>query len=133
MYLKLSSSLLPPGRLPSISESGCVVAITGPVDIVADANRAFAVRNGSPLQGRITGSGCMLSALSGAYIARREEDAAGAALAAVVHMGVAGQRAAAKLERMQGGTGSFATYLMDELSLLDGAALARDAAAFEVA
>ena len=49
------------------------------------------------------------------------------------HMGVAGQRAAAKLERMQGGTGSFATYLMDELSLLDGAALARDAAAFEVA
>lgn len=113
--------------------AGCVVAITGPVDIVADANRAFAVRNGSPLQGRITGSGCMLSALSGAYIARREEDAAGAALAAVVHMGVAGQRAAAKLERMQGGTGSFATYLMDELSLLDGAALARDAAAFEVA
>ena len=74
--------------------AGCVVAITGPIDIVADANRAFAVRNGSPLQGRITGSGCMLSALSGAYIARREEDAAGAALAAVVHMGVAGQRAA---------------------------------------
>ncbi|WP_308587905.1 hydroxyethylthiazole kinase [uncultured Slackia sp.] len=63
---------------------GCVVAITGPVDIVADANRAFAVRNGSPLQGRITGSGCMLSALSGAYIARREEEAAGAALAAVI-------------------------------------------------
>lgn len=113
--------------------AGCVVAITGPIDIVADANRVFAVRNGSPLQGRITGSGCMLSALSGAYIARREEDAAGAALAAVVHMGVAGQRAAAKLERTQGGTGSFATYLMDELSLLDGVTLARDAAAFEVA
>ena len=48
-------------------------------------------------------------------------------------MGVAGQRAAAKLERTQGGTGSFATYLMDELSLLDGVTLARDAAAFEVA
>lgn len=113
--------------------AGCVVAITGPIDIVANAKHAYAVRNGSPLQGRITGSGCMLSALSGAYIARREEDVTGAALAAVVHMGVAGQRAAARLESTQGGTATFATYLMDELSLLDGAALAQDAAASEVA
>ena len=46
------------------AKANCAVAITGPIDIVADANRAFAVRNGSALQGRITGSGCMLSAIT---------------------------------------------------------------------
>ena len=39
------------------AKANCAVAITGPIDIVADANRAFAVRNGSAFQGRITGSG----------------------------------------------------------------------------
>ena len=106
------------------AKAGCVVAITGPIDIVADANRVFAVSNGTPLQGRITGSGCMLSAISGAYVARFAEDALEAALAAVVHMGVAGQRAEARMTEADG-TGTFRTYLMDALSLLSGADLAR--------
>ena len=43
------------------AKTGAVVAVTGAIDIVADAERAYAVRNGSPLMGRITGAGCMLS------------------------------------------------------------------------
>lgn len=114
------------------AKAGCVVAITGPIDIVADANRAFAVRNGSPLQGRITGCGCMLSAISGAYAARATDGAMlEAALAAVVHMGVAGQTAAARLGEGEG-TGSFHTYLMDALSLAEGADLAAAADVSEV-
>ena len=38
-------------------KTGAVVAITGAIDIMADAERAYAVRNGSPLMGRITGAG----------------------------------------------------------------------------
>ncbi len=100
------------------ARANCVVAITGPIDIVADANNAFAVRNGSALQGRITGSGCMLSAISGAYMACAEDDALAAATAAVVHMGAAGQAAQARMAQGDG-TGSFHTYLMDALSTLD--------------
>ena len=106
------------------AKAGCVVAITGPIDIVADANRAFAVSNGTPLQGRITGSGCMLSAISGAYVARYADDALEAALSAVVHMGAAGQQAEGRMTEADG-TGTFRTYLMDALSLLSGDDLAR--------
>ena len=107
------------------------MAITGPIDIVADANRAFAVRNGSAFQGRITGSGCMLSAITGAYMARANGNAVEAALAAVVHMGAAGQAAQARMKEGDG-TGSFHTYLMDALSLLEGDDLAKAALVEEV-
>ncbi len=108
------------------AKAGCVVAITGPIDIVADANRAFAVSNGTPLQGRITGCGCMLSAISGAYVARYADDALEASLAAVVHMGLAGQKAEGRMTE-EDGTGTFRRYLMDGLSLLSGDDLAQGA------
>lgn len=108
------------------AQAGCAVAITGPIDIVADASRAFAVRNGSPLQGVITGSGCMLSAMSGAYVALDGVDAVDATLAAVVHMGAAGQFASERLQEGEG-TGTFRMRLMDGISLLKGADLAQRA------
>ncbi len=108
------------------ARANCVVAITGPIDIIADANSAFAVRNGSPMQGRITGSGCMLSAISGAYMACAKDDALAAATAAVVHMGVAGQAAQARMGQGDG-TGSFHTYLMDALSTLDAEGMLKSA------
>ncbi len=100
------------------SKAGCVVAITGPIDIIADAKSAYAVYNGTPLQGRITGSGCMLSAITGAYAACAGDDMLMAAVASVVHMGASGQ-AAQKRMGQGDGTGSFHRYLMDALSLLD--------------
>lgn len=113
------------------AKAGCAVAITGPIDIVADADRAFAVRNGSAMQGRITGAGCMLSAISGAYAAKADGDMVFAALAAVVHMGVAGSTAQARMAQGDG-TGSYHTYLMDALSLLTGEELAAAADVLEV-
>ena len=107
------------------AKANCAVAITGPIDIVADANRAFAVRNGSAFQGRITG------AITGAYMARANGNAVEAALAAVVHMGAAGQAAQARMKEGDG-TGSFHTYLMDALSLLEGDDLAKAALVEEV-
>ena len=108
--------------------AGCVVAITGAIDLISDGQRVFAVGNGSPMQGRITGAGCMLSAFSGGYLAANPEDALFAALAAVVHAGVAGQRAQARMEgNPQDGTGSFRTYLMDALSTLTPDQLAAEA------
>lgn len=113
------------------AKAGCVVAVTGPIDIVADATRAYAVRNGTPLQGRITGSGCMLSALCGAYAACAGSSMLDAALAAVVHMGAAGQKAASRLQA-DDGTGAFHMYLMDALSLAAGGDIAQAADVVEV-
>ena len=46
--------------------TGAVVVLSGAVDVVADGRQALFLRNGSPTMARITVSGCMLSALTGA-------------------------------------------------------------------
>lgn len=104
------------------ARTGSVVAITGPIDIVADAKRSFAVRNGSKLQGRITGAGCMLSCITGAF-AVANDDALLAALGAVCTTGVAGNLAEERMGELDGNL-SFRTYLIDALYKLDGETLA---------
>jgi hydroxyethylthiazole kinase len=111
---------------------GAVVAITGPIDVIADADTAWAVRNGSPYQGRITGSGCMLSGICGAFAARGGDSMLEATVAAVTMMGVAGGNAAVRLGAGRG-TGAFHALMMDELSLLDGAQVAAAASVTQVA
>ena len=97
-----------------------VVVITGPIDIVADEERAYAVSNGSPWMGRISGAGCMSAAVLGVYAgAAGRADRLEAALAAVVAMGVAGEKAAAMLAENDG-AGTFHIRLLDAVSLLKG-------------
>lgn len=104
------------------SKTGALVAITGPVDIVADETQAYAVFNGSTMQERLTGAGCMLSCLTAAYASISEDERLEAVLASVVSMGLAGQIAE---ERMQNGdgNGSYRTYLLDALYTMTGSVL----------
>jgi hydroxyethylthiazole kinase len=95
-------------------EGDCVVAVTGPVDYVADSNRVFAVANGHPLMGRITGSGCMSTAICGSFLAVAEDRTAAAA-EALAAFGVAGELAA----RGASGPGTFHATLYDALDALD--------------
>lgn len=105
---------------------GCVVVITGAIDIVADAGRSAAIRNGVALMGRMTGAGCMLSAVSGAYVAASPGDALMAEVAAVAGEGLAGEVAASRMGELDG-NGSFRTYLLDALCNLSAAQLAAGA------
>lgn len=100
-------------------ESGAIVAITGAIDIVTDGEHAAAIRNGSPLMGKITGAGCMLSCLTAAYVAANPESAMEAVAAAVAGEGLAGQIAAARMTP-QDGNGSFRTYLLDAICNMTG-------------
>lgn len=109
-----------------------IVAITGAIDIVADANHAFAVRNGTSLQGKITGAGCMLSCLCSAFVVANPHASFEATLAAVVFMGVAGQVAAARMGEFDG-NGMFRAYLLDALYLMDGRTLEAEALVEECA
>jgi len=105
------------------ARTGAVIAITGAIDIVADSHRAFAIRNGHPKMSRITGTGCMLSAVTCALVAANPNHTLEATAAAVCMMGICGERAAAAAI----GTGSFRVALIDAMSNLDGTGL--DAAA----
>lgn len=105
---------------------GVVVAITGPVDLVSDGERCFAVRNGSPRMAQITGSGCMLTALIGAAVAASPREPLEAALAAVAAMGICGQLAAGKTAAAGGGNGTFRTFLLDAANLLTPEVFSRE-------
>lgn len=89
---------------------GVVVAVTGPEDYVTDGRREARVRNGHPLMGRVTGTGCAASAVTGAFAAA-EPDAFQAAVAALVVFGLAGEWAAAHAQH----PGSYGIALLDGL------------------
>lgn len=103
-------------------KTGAVVAVTGPTDVLSDGQRFAAVRNGHPLMSRITGSGCMLSAVIGGFCGASPERRFEAVAAALCSLGLAGERAAQRAEGL--GTASFRTALIDSLSLMDDATLA---------
>ena len=86
------------------AQTGAVIAVTGETDIVADSSSAYCIRNGHPIMGSITGCGCMLSALMGAFSAV-SEDMLKAATAAVAAMDVCGETAAEHLLPYEGNAG----------------------------
>lgn len=100
----------------------CTVAITGAVDVITDGGRVARIHNGHRLLSRVTGTGCMTTALVGAC-AGVAEDAFLAAVAGVASMGIAGE-IAFELAGSRG-TGSFHMAILDALSRMDGALLAQ--------
>ncbi len=92
---------------------GATVVISGAQDLIAGRGMIVEVENGHPLMGQVTGAGCMLSAVIGAFAAV-EKDSFIAAVGAVAFFGLAGERAA-----LQGkGPGTFKTALLDALFTL---------------
>ncbi len=108
------------------AKTGAVIAVTGAIDLVADADRCFVIRNGRPEMGRITGTGCQLSGMMTAFLAANPDAKLEAAAAAVCAMGLAGEIG---WSRMQDGDGNStyrnriidAIYNMDAKTLEEGA------------
>ena len=104
------------------AKTGAVLAVTGAIDIVADAERAFAIRNGVPIMGKITGAGCMLTCVVAAYAVANPDTLLEGVAAAVACMGVAGEIAETRMQPVDGNA-SFRTYLIDALYNMNGQAL----------
>lgn len=68
-----------------------IVAITGAIDLVANGNYCYVIRNGRSEMSRITGTGCQLSGMMTAFLAANPENKLEAAAAAVCAMGLAGE------------------------------------------
>jgi hydroxyethylthiazole kinase len=103
-------------------KTGSIIAITGAIDLVADADRCYVIRNGRPEMGRITGTGCQLSGMMTAFLVANPEAPLDAAAAAVCTMGLAGEIG---WSRMQEGDGN-STYrnrIIDAIFNMDGETL----------
>ena len=95
-------------------KTGSVIAITGAIDIVADQNKAYCIRNGHPMMSAITGTGCQLSAMTAAFVTANPEHPLEAAAAAVCAMGYAGEIAHSRLTAMDGNS-TYRNYIIDAI------------------
>ena len=99
-------------------EFDSVVAVTGAIDIVTDGERAVTVRNGHPNMSRVTGTGCMTGSVIATYVGSNPERPVNAVVAALVKMGLAGERANLEMKNKNEGISSFKRYLIDGIDLI---------------
>jgi hydroxyethylthiazole kinase len=100
--------------------AGCVVSVSGPVDLIVQGDAVARIANGHPMMSKVTGMGCTASAITGAFTAVNPSLflAAAHAMAAV---GIAGEMAAER----SGGPGSFQLHFLDMLYGLQESDIAR--------
>ena len=106
--------------------SGAIIALTGAIDLVADAGRCFVIRNGRPEMGRITGTGCMLSGIMAAFVAANPDRKLEGAAAALCAMGLAGETGYSHLQAHEGNS-TYRNRIIDAIynmtgEILDGGA-----------
>lgn len=104
-----------------------VIVITGAIDLVVDTCQAYAIKNGHPMMAKVTGTGCMLTAMIGAYLASNKRQPLEATVAAICAMGLCGEIAYDKMLKNEGGNGSYRNDLIDSIYNLKGDMLERGA------
>lgn len=92
------------------ARTGGAVAVSGADDLIVHGERRARVARGSAMLPRVTGTGCLLGALTAACCAV-EEDPLAAAVASHSWLAIAGERAA----QHAAGPGTFAVALLDAL------------------
>jgi hydroxyethylthiazole kinase len=92
------------------SELGATLAITGPVDLVTDGARIVRILNGHPLMGQVTGTGCVATAVTGAFLAV-DQNPVDAVVSSLGFLGLAGEKAGSGAS----GPGSFQVAFLDAL------------------
>lgn len=103
---------------------GTVTAVTGAIDLVSDGTRCYVFRGGRPEMGKVTGTGCQLSALVCACLAANPERPLEAVAAAVAAMDAAGELAWARIEPGDGNA-AYRGRILDAIYNLDGDTLDR--------
>ncbi|MDF2844847.1 MAG: thiM [Herbinix sp.] len=99
--------------------TGAIIAITGAIDIVANSDKAYVIKNGHALMSRVTGTGCMLTAVIGSYIGANSDNLLDATATAVTAMGLCGELAYQRLQEIDGGTNTYRMLLIDFMSKMN--------------
>lgn len=101
---------------------GCIVVATGKKDYVSDGKDLYVLSNGSDYQGTVSGTGCMLSSVIGAYVGANGADMS-AVMAAITAFNVAAEHAESECK----GPGSFKVSLLDCLYNLKSSDMEKEA------
>ena len=100
------------------------ILASGPIDILSDGETTIAIDNGDDMMPLITGSGCMLSSIVGSCIGGSAP--LEGSLVAILAMNITGEKARAKVDEKDEGTGSFRAYLIDYLYKTDSETLVNE-------
>lgn len=97
---------------------GCIVVITGKEDVITDGQTTYLASNGHEQLTRVTGTGCLLSAVIGAFAAVAEpgSDMLKSVVEALAFYGVAAEVANERTDKQ--GPGSFQIELLNQLALV---------------
>ena len=104
------------------AQTGCIIAVTGAIDLVSDGERCWCIRNGRAEMSRITGTGCQLSALMTAFLVANPDRKLDAAAAAVCMMGLAGEIGWANMQPGDGNS-TYRNRIIDAIFNMTGDAL----------
>lgn len=110
---EISRDILCDAAVQLARKYGTVILASGKTDVVTDGKRLVRIHNGTKQLSSVTGTGCMLGALCGAYLSVCTD--MDAAVAACAVLGICGE-----LAETEKGSGSFMVNLMDTLSTLNG-------------
>ena len=92
---------------------GCVIAITGKIDVVSDGTLCYTLQNGDMALTQVTGTGCMSTSLIGSFIGA-SNNAFASALAGILTMSISGE-----LAEKSKGIGSFHTSLINRIGQME--------------
>ena len=102
------------------NKTGSIVAVSGPIDIITNGKETVLMHNGCATMARITGSGCMLTSLIGAFCGSNRDDCFAAVCSAMALMGVSGEIAEKKRLENNTGNATFRTDLIDAVFNMTG-------------
>lgn len=101
------------------SRHRCLVAVSGETDIVTDGEKIIRITGGHLLMTRITGMGCLLSAVSAAFLSVGKDAPIDIVAYSLAFYKKAGELAA----KQASGPGDFAVHFLNALHQLDGEAI----------
>lgn len=96
-------------------EFSCIAAVTGMFDCISDGDdNNIRIANGTELLQRLTGTGCLCTAICASCAAANPDKLFEAATTGIAITALAGEIAAEKLKKQEG-TGTLHRYLFDEI------------------
>ncbi|MDD2970781.1 MAG: hydroxyethylthiazole kinase [Lachnospiraceae bacterium] len=107
--------------------TGSVIMITGPIDIVADSQRGYAIRNGHPMMARVSGTGCMSGAVAGCFLGANPSCALESMVVSTAAMGLCGELAYEKKTMLDAGVSTYRNLMIDAMDKLTEDVLAERA------
>ncbi len=107
-------------------KTNAVIAITGAIDLVADSEKCYIIRNGRPEMSKITGTGCQLSGIAVAFAVANPDDKTIAVAAAVCTMGLAGEIGYSNLKPGEGNS-TLRNRIIDAICNMDSETLNKGA------